>query len=80
MKEYKYKGFTFRATLTLHANSMRPLYEIDDLKERGMPPFLTSIVECKDFISQYVDDGEVWTSAGWLINRNHKKFSGLVRK
>lgn len=80
MKEYKYKGFTFRSTPTLHANSMRPLYEIEDLKERGMKPFLTSIAECKAFISKYVDDGEVWTSSGLLINRNHKRFSQMEEK
>jgi hypothetical protein len=49
MKEYKYKGYTFRATSTIHANSGRSLYEIDDLKERGKRPFLTTIGGCKDY-------------------------------
>lgn len=53
MREYKYKGYTFRATSTIHANSGRPLYEIDDLKERGKRPFLTTIDSCKDYINTY---------------------------
>ena len=53
MKEYKYMGYTFRATSTIHANSGRNLYEIDDLKERGQRPFLTTIALCKDYIRQY---------------------------
>lgn len=52
MREYKYLGYTFRATSTIHANTGRNLYEIDDLKERGKRPFLTTIEECKEYIRQ----------------------------
>lgn len=52
MKEYTYKGYTFRATDTLHASTLRPLYEIDDLKERGVRPFLTSVKDCKEYINE----------------------------
>ena len=52
-KEYKYKGYTFYATKTIHANTMRPLYEIIDLKEYGHRPFLTSIKACKEYIDKY---------------------------
>lgn len=54
MKEYTYKGFTFRATSTQHANTMRPLYEIDGLKCRGTRPFLTSIADCKQYIRRAI--------------------------
>lgn len=53
MKEYKYLGYTFRATNTIHANSGRYLYEIDDLKERGERPFLTTIDGCQEYIRQH---------------------------
>ena len=52
MREYKYLGYTFRATSTIHANTGRNLYEIDDLKERGKRPFLTTIEACKEYIRQ----------------------------
>ena len=52
MTEYKCRGYTFRATSTIHANTGRNLYEIDDLKERGKRPFLTTIEECKEYIRQ----------------------------
>lgn len=51
--EYKYLGYTFRATTTLHANTMRPLYEIDGLKSRGQKPFLTTVRECRDYIAEH---------------------------
>lgn len=53
MKEYTYKGYTFRATSTLRANTMRPLYEIDNLKELGWRPLLTSIKACREYIDTY---------------------------
>lgn len=64
MKEYRYKGYTFRATSTMttiyvsdghggHNSRIVPLYEIDDLKERGKRPFLTSINQCKEYINDY---------------------------
>lgn len=52
MTEYKYRGYTFRATSTIHANTGRNLYEIDDLKERGRRRFLTTIADCKEYIRQ----------------------------
>ena len=55
MKEYTYKGYTFRATYTLCARNMRPLYEIDGLKECGKYPFLTSIRECREYIRERTD-------------------------
>lgn len=51
-KTYRYMGYDFRATSTIHGNTGRNLYEIDDLKERGKRPFLTTIDQCKDYIRQ----------------------------
>ena len=56
MKEYKYKGHTFRATETCHISG-KPLYEIDGLKDAGRRPFLMSIQDVKDFINTAVDIG-----------------------
>lgn len=53
MKEYKYRGYTFRITSTILANTGRNLYEIDGLKERGKRPFLTTIEQCKEYIRHY---------------------------
>ncbi len=53
MKEYKYRGYTFRVTSTIHGNTGRNLYEIDGLKERGKRPFLTTIEQCKEYIRRY---------------------------
>lgn len=62
MKSYTYKGRTFRATDTTttvhtkregdsyHHEVTRSLYEIDDLKDRGTRPFLTTIKEVKEYI------------------------------
>lgn len=55
MKEYNYMGYAFRRTATVHANSGRYLYEIDDLKERGKRPFLTTIEQCREYIRQHVE-------------------------
>ena len=52
-KTYRYMGYDFRATSTIHANSGRNLYEIDDLKERGKRPFLTTIEDCREYIRQH---------------------------
>ena len=63
MKEYKFMGYTFRATSTTttvrvlnrfhsYTEKIVPLYEIDGLKERGKRPFLTSIEQCKDYIRE----------------------------
>lgn len=53
MKEYKYRGYTFRVTSTIHGNTGRNLYEIDGLKYRDVRPFLTTIAECKEYIDDY---------------------------
>lgn len=53
MKEYTYKGFTFRRTSILHANTLKPLYEIDELKECGQRPFLTTIKDCRYYIREH---------------------------
>lgn len=55
MKTYKYKGYEFYATDVLNAKSLRPLYEIIDLKEYGKRPFLTSIKDCKEYISREIE-------------------------
>lgn len=69
MKEYRYKGYTFRATNTMtevlretpgyhgrrHYRVLRPLYEIIGLKECGKSPRLTSIAECKAYIDMEVE-------------------------
>lgn len=65
-KEYRYKGYTFRATRVMtevyrangygyHYKTIRPLYEIDGLKECGKRPFLTSIRECREYIDLEVE-------------------------
>ena len=53
MTEYEYRGYTFRATSTVHANSGRSLYEIDGLKGRNARPFLTTIEDCREYIRQH---------------------------
>lgn len=61
MKSYTYKGYTFRQVWTTtevvvgagtrHSHKeLRYLYEIDDLKEAGKRPFLTTIEGCKQYI------------------------------
>ena len=60
MREYKYRGFTFRATdITTEVlvnrfgetrREIRPVYEIDELKDAMARPFLTSVNQCRDFI------------------------------
>lgn len=60
--EYKYHGYTFRQTNTTtettvkrgqqYRQEIRYLYEIDELKPRGVRPFLTSIEQCKDYIKE----------------------------
>ena len=52
MKEYRYRGYSFRQTTTICSNNGRYLYEIDDLKERGIRPFLTSVRECMEYIKE----------------------------
>lgn len=51
-KTYRYKGYSFRATTIVLADTYQPLYEIDGLKEVGKRPFLTSIAECKEYINR----------------------------
>lgn len=57
MKTYTYNHFEFYATSAIHANTGRPLYEIPGLKPAGTRPFLTSISQCKEFISEAVTNG-----------------------
>lgn len=66
MKDYTYKGYTFRqtsATTTVYVKNPMGyhyyierivyLYEIDGLKERGKRPFLTTIEQCKEYIRNH---------------------------
>lgn len=53
-KEYSYKGYTFRQTDITYSETGRFLYEIDELKPVGKRPFLTSIKQVKQFISDTV--------------------------
>lgn len=61
MKDYRYKGYTFRQTSTMTPGrgwgkeNLRCLYEIDGLKSRGTRPFLTSIQQCKDYINWHIE-------------------------
>ena len=66
MKEYKYRGYTFRRTsttteVTIGAGTLHPrqeiryLYEIYGLKECGKRPFLTSVNECREYIRDATD-------------------------
>lgn len=50
MKEYKFRGYTFHATELTHAGTGRPLYEVDEVKEAGTRPFLTSVQQTREFI------------------------------
>ena len=61
-KEYRFLRYTFRITDNVCLNNNRNLYEIDDLKDAGTRPFLTSISDVKDFIKDAVDAG-YWTDA-----------------
>ena len=56
MKDYRYKGYTFRVTNTTtsgRGNNLKCLYEIDGLKPRGKRPLLTTIDQCKDYINSH---------------------------
>ena len=57
MKNYRYMGYDFRATSNTHANTGRPLYEVDGMKPAGMRPFLTTISETREFIRNAVEMG-----------------------
>ena len=60
MREYKFRGYTFRATdITTEAmvnrfgverKEIRPIYEIDGLKGAMVRPLLTSLSQCRDYI------------------------------
>lgn len=59
-KTYSYKGYTFRQTSTIHANSGRYLYVIIDAdgneaKGCGSRPFCTTIQQCKEWINNKID-------------------------
>jgi hypothetical protein len=72
VKEYKFRGYKFRATdITTEVTvtrfwqtrtEIRPLYEIDGLKEAGTRPFLTSLNQVKDYIEFHI----------WKENRDNK--------
>lgn len=59
-KEYKFRGYKFRATNTMTEvmvqrfgtprREIHPLYEIDGFKAAGAEPFLTSINQVKNYI------------------------------
>ena len=53
MKEYKYRGYMFHVTSTIHGNTGRYLYKIVGLKEHDKRPFLTTIKQCKEYIRRY---------------------------
>ena len=65
-KQYKYRGYTFYATdsttetrvsrFGISRKEIRPLYQIDGLKDAGVRPFLTSLQQCKDYID--INGGE----------------------
>lgn len=67
MADYKYKGFTFRPTSTMtevnvlncfrcYVTKIVPVYEIDGMKDACKRPFLTSIAECKEYISSHIEE------------------------
>ena len=68
MKNYRFMGYDFRATESIHANTGRPLYEIDDLKPAGTRPFLTSIKDVREFIREAVNLGYWIDGAGRTHN------------
>lgn len=59
MKTYTYRGYKFYATSTLQANTMRPLYRIEGLKDEGTRPFLTTIEGCKEYIVMNLELGKI---------------------
>ena len=73
MREYKFRGYKFRATSTLvealvprfdiERKELRPLYEIDGLKEATKKPYLTSINDCKGYIELH----------RYMVERNKKE-------
>lgn len=60
MKEYTYKGYTFRKTNVVNANSGKNLYEIYGLKECGQKPYLFTINECRDYIREHTGGSPVF--------------------
>lgn len=73
MREYKFRGYKFRATNTqvevlvprfdIERKELRPLYEIDGLKEATKKPYLTSINDCKGYIDYF----------RYMVERNRKE-------
>lgn len=71
-KEYKFRGYKFRATNTMTEvmvqrfgvprREIHPLYEIDGFKAAGAEPFLTSLNQVKDYIDFHI----------WKENRDNK--------
>ena len=57
MKTYRYMGYDFRATEYTYAATLKPLYEIDDMKPAGTRPFITSIAQCREFIRDSIEAG-----------------------
>ena len=60
--EYNYKGFTIRRTETTLAQNNKPLFEIyggglfrEYLKEAGKRPWITSVKQAKEFITDYIE-------------------------
>lgn len=59
-KKYKYRGYTFFATnnyITAKVQrfgwsreELRPVYHIEGLKDASAKPYLTSLIQCKDYI------------------------------
>ena len=64
MKSYRYMCYDFNATNITHANTGRPLYEINGMKPAGTRPFLTSIAETKVFIREAIETGYYLDGAG----------------
>lgn len=73
MREYKFRGYKFRATNTqvevlvprfdIERKELRPLYEIEGLKEATKRPYLTSINDCKGYIELH----------RYMVERNKKE-------
>lgn len=69
-KTYAYRGYAFHQTdITtevyvpiddhLHRKEMRYIYEIEDLKPAGRRPFLTTVQECRDYITRHLQQSGI---------------------
>lgn len=92
-KQYKYKGHTITkisTTVTVitkrkgySMRSTRALYEIqgEHGKSAAIRPWLTTLAECREYISSLTPHYEVWTLTGsWLVPCGQPEGGRLVSR